>query len=121
MKALIIDAHWDGYSVDQVYETITVSDLIYRLKDFDEDIPVYISYDNGYSGNKSGVDFGFGNKSDNNGTSSGPSVNNIDDIKSEYVKKLDEVKLNTLGIDEIIEKDNKIEEIKKQFNEIFKI
>ena len=49
MKALIIDAHRDGYSVDQVYETITVSDLIYRLKDFDEDIPVYISYDNGYT------------------------------------------------------------------------
>ena len=41
-----------------------------------------ISYDNGYSGNKSGVDFGFGNKSDSNGTSSGPSVNNIDDINA---------------------------------------
>ena len=36
-------------------------------------------------------------------------------------KKLDEVKLNTLGIDEITEKDNKIEEIKKQLNDIFKI
>lgn len=49
MKALIIDAHRDGYSVDQVYETITVSDLIYRLEDFDGDTPVYISYDNGYT------------------------------------------------------------------------
>ena len=35
-------------------------------------------------------------------------------------KKLDEVKLNTLGIDEITEKDNKIEEIKKQLNDILK-
>ena len=49
MNALIIDAHRDGYSVDQVYETMTVSDLIYRLKDFDGDTPVYISYDSGYT------------------------------------------------------------------------
>ena len=41
-----------------------------------------ISDDNGYSGNKSGVDFGFGNKSDSNGTISVPSVNNIDDINA---------------------------------------
>ena len=49
MKALIIDAHRDGYSVDQVYETITVSDLIYELEGYPEDAPVYISYDRGYT------------------------------------------------------------------------
>ena len=36
-------------------------------------------------------------------------------------KKLSKYNLNALGIDEIIEQDNKIEEIKKQLNEIFKI
>lgn len=49
MKALIIDAHRDGYSVDQVYETMTVSDLIYELEGYPEDAPVYISYDKGYT------------------------------------------------------------------------
>ena len=49
MNVLTIDAHRDGYSIDQVDETITVSDLIYRLEDFDGDTPVYISYDNGYT------------------------------------------------------------------------
>lgn len=49
MKALIIDAHRDGYSVDQVYETITVSDLIYELEGYPEDAPIYISYDKGYT------------------------------------------------------------------------
>ena len=36
-------------------------------------------------------------------------------------KKLSKYNLNALGIDEIIEQDNKIEEIKKYLNEIFKI
>ena len=49
MKALIIDAHRDGYSVDQVYETITVGDLIYFLEDYPDDTPVYISNDRGYT------------------------------------------------------------------------
>ena len=49
MQALIIDAHRDGYSVDQVYETMTVSDLIYELEGYPEDAPVYISYDKGYT------------------------------------------------------------------------
>ena len=49
MQALIIDAHRDGYSVDQVYETMTVSDLIYELEGYPEDAPVYISYDKGYA------------------------------------------------------------------------
>lgn len=49
MNVLTIEAHRDGYSVDQVYETITVGDLIYFLEDYPDDTPVYISNDRGYT------------------------------------------------------------------------
>ena len=49
MNVLTIEAHRDGYSVDQVYETMTVSDLIYFLEDYPDDTPVYISNDRGYT------------------------------------------------------------------------
>ena len=49
MNVLTIDAHRDGYSIDQVDETITVGDLIYFLEDYPDDTPVYISYDRGYT------------------------------------------------------------------------
>ena len=46
---MTIEAHRDGYSVDQVYETMTVGDLIYFLEDYPDDTPVYISNDRGYT------------------------------------------------------------------------
>ena len=49
MNVLTIEAHRDGYSVDQVYETMTVGDLIYELENYPEDTPVYISNDRGYT------------------------------------------------------------------------
>ena len=49
MNVLTIEAHRDGYSVDHVYETITVGDLIYFLEDYPDDTPVYISNDRGYT------------------------------------------------------------------------
>ena len=49
MNVLTIEAHRDGYSVDQVDETITVGDLIYFLEDYPDDTPVYISNDRGYT------------------------------------------------------------------------
>ena len=49
MNVLTIDAHRDGYSIDQVDETITVGDLIYFLEDYPDDTPVYISNDRGYT------------------------------------------------------------------------
>ena len=49
MNVLTIEAHRDGYSVDQVYETMTVGDLIYFLEDYPDDTPVYISNDRGYT------------------------------------------------------------------------
>ena len=49
MNVLTIEAHRDGYSVDQVYETMTIGDLIYELENYPEDTPVYISNDRGYT------------------------------------------------------------------------
>ena len=49
MNVLTIEAHRDGYSVDQVYETMTVGDLIYELENYAEDTAVYIRNDRGYT------------------------------------------------------------------------
>lgn len=38
-----------GYSVEQVSCTMTVGDLIAALQQFDEDLPVYLNHDNGYT------------------------------------------------------------------------
>lgn len=91
MKALIIDAHRDGYSIDQVYETMTISDLIYRLEDFDGDIPVYISYDRGYT---------YGGISE-------------DDINLEYVEEEEEYEEEEEEEDEEDEDEDSFEESKK--------
>ena len=39
----------DGYAVDQIRQTMTVGELIAFLSDFDEDMPIYTSQDNGYT------------------------------------------------------------------------
>ena len=49
MKQLIISTMREGYGTDQVRETMTVSDLIYALGDYDGDTPVYLSFDNDYT------------------------------------------------------------------------
>ena len=49
MDVLVIRAKKEGYSPDQVYDTMTVGDLIYSLQDYSDDIPVYISSDGGYT------------------------------------------------------------------------
>ena len=49
MDILVIRAKKEGYSPDQVYDTMTVGDLIYSLQDYSDDIPVYISSDGGYT------------------------------------------------------------------------
>ena len=46
---LIIQTNRDGYSTDQIYKTFTVRELINFLEDYDEDMPVYLSFDNGYA------------------------------------------------------------------------
>ena len=49
MKALIMEAERTGYAIDQVRGTMTVGELIAFLSDFDEDMSIYTSQDNGYT------------------------------------------------------------------------
>lgn len=46
---LAIEAHRTGYSPDQIISTMTVGELIGYLSDYDDDTPVYIRNDNGYT------------------------------------------------------------------------
>lgn len=48
-KVLYINAQREGYGIDQVRHTMTVGELIRYLEDFDEDTPVYLKHDNGYT------------------------------------------------------------------------
>lgn len=49
MRTLIMEAERTGYAVDQIRQTLTVGELIAFLSDFDEDMPIYTSQDNGYT------------------------------------------------------------------------
>ena len=50
MKSFLsISARREGYAVDQISNTMTVGELIRLLEDYDEDMEVYISNDNGYA------------------------------------------------------------------------
>ena len=55
MKALLLEANRTGYDLDQISHTMTVGELIAFLTDFDDDTPVYISNDNGYT--YGGIDY----------------------------------------------------------------
>lgn len=50
MEVFVIEAQRAGYSVDQVAgRAMTVGELIAQLQQFDEDSPVCVSNDNGYT------------------------------------------------------------------------
>ena len=49
MKYLKLNAERSGYAVSQVRRTMTVADLKSLLEDFDDELPVYLSHDNGYT------------------------------------------------------------------------
>lgn len=49
MEFVKLETRRDGYSVSQVGSTLTVKELIERLSEFDEDLPVVFSNDNGYT------------------------------------------------------------------------
>ena len=49
MNALFINGKRNGHSPDQCGRTLTVGELIAFLQDFDEDAPVYLKNDNGYT------------------------------------------------------------------------
>lgn len=48
-QIVLIDAQREGYSTDQIMHTMTVGELIAYLEQFDDDSPVYLSHDNGYT------------------------------------------------------------------------
>lgn len=49
MKKLLIQTFREGYGIDQIRKTMTVGELIDFLGNYDEDTPVYLSFDNGYT------------------------------------------------------------------------
>lgn len=48
-QVLFINAEREGYDINQVPGTMHVGELISFLQDFDEDMPVYLNHDNGYT------------------------------------------------------------------------
>lgn len=49
MKALEILAVNEKYSMEDVRGTMTVGELTQFLSDYDEDTPIYLSFDGGYT------------------------------------------------------------------------
>jgi hypothetical protein len=49
MEKLIYSTFREGYSIDQVRKTMTVGELIDFLSQYDEDTPIYLDFDNGYT------------------------------------------------------------------------
>lgn len=49
MKALIIDAKRERYSISQIRRTLTVGELKDLLEEYDDETPIYLSHDDGYS------------------------------------------------------------------------
>ena len=48
-ELLTIDGRREGYAPDQISHTMTVGELIEYLSSYDEDTPVMINNDNGYT------------------------------------------------------------------------
>lgn len=49
MNVLFIDGRRNGYAPDQCGQTMTVGELIDYLSQFDEESPVYLRNDGGYT------------------------------------------------------------------------
>ena len=49
MEKLIYSTSREGYDVNQINRTMTVGELIDFLAQYDEDTPIYLSFDNGYT------------------------------------------------------------------------
>lgn len=49
MRVLYIEGRRNGYGPDQCGRTMTVAELIDYLSQFDEELPVYLSNDQGYT------------------------------------------------------------------------
>ena len=48
-QVIIIEANREGYGIDQIRETMTAGEIIDWLSQYDEETPVYLSHDNGYT------------------------------------------------------------------------
>ena len=48
-QVIIIEAEREGYSVDQICRTMTVGELKEVLDQWDDNTPIYLSHDNGYT------------------------------------------------------------------------
>lgn len=49
MKKLTYSTFREGYDTDQINRTMTAGELINFLAQYDEDTPIYLSFDNGYT------------------------------------------------------------------------
>lgn len=49
IKFLAINGNRDGYNPYQCGHTLTVRDLIEKLEQFDDDLPIYLVNDGGYT------------------------------------------------------------------------
>ena len=49
MEKLIYSTFREGYGTDQIRKTMTAGELIDFLSQYDENTPVYLSFDNGYT------------------------------------------------------------------------
>ena len=49
MDKLIVIANRDSYSINDIYNTMTVGDLKTFLDDMEDDTPIYLSFDGGYT------------------------------------------------------------------------
>ena len=49
MDKLILNTMREGYAIDQIKRTMTVAELRAFLEDYDDETPVYLSFDNGYT------------------------------------------------------------------------
>lgn len=49
MSVLYIEGRRNGYYPDQCGETMTVSEMIEFLSQFDGDLPIYLNNDSGYT------------------------------------------------------------------------
>ena len=49
MKKLIYSTSREGYGIDQIHRTMTAGELINFHAQYDEDPPINLSFDNGYT------------------------------------------------------------------------
>ncbi len=49
MEKLLFQTRREGYGIDQIRRTMTAGELIDFLTQYDDDTPVYLSFDNSYT------------------------------------------------------------------------